>query len=727
MGLMCVVLLGAYWAVSAQEGRPLWGPPPVLPTDETTKKPSTKYPNKAKADPTLIVPAEAFDVPRPVEPTEARKGFVIEEKPGIVLTGGALPPPMFPPVVTTPDPKQMIPPPLPVIDTKPLPMPILEPTKALIVEPATKEVPPKKGAIPLLLQSPTPVIPPPTVIPEPKKDLIAPPIINMPSVIVPEPKKEPIAPPTINMPSVIAPEPVAPQKSRAFVRIDSASNYPSPAGSGRPIPDAPILVPQQSQLPLPPSVAPISPSTSGLSSVQTPSVTVEKRGAGTLRPNETQSYQFVIRNLGPVPAQQVRIEDELPANVKIVSANPMPQVQDGKAVWVLSTVNVSQEQVIQLTLQGAAATELTGRTSVHVAATAQTTTTTLRPRNDAASMVIQVTGPNQVAVGKQAVFEIRVVNQSAQPLSGITLHGLLPDGLTTPQGQAIEGEVDTVIPPGESKTLKMPAQAVKAGHYTVAVKVTTQAGQEASATTGIDIAAESLQLQVAPATRLYLGRDGDLRLEVANHTSKSLRNVAVADRLPEGLDFVAASERGLYQANSRTVYWLIDQMPPGKTQTLVLRVNGTKAGQHQNVVFAKADGVGEMQSTGVVALEGISDLGLRVIERDNLLELGKETVYEIQVQNPGNAPSTNVQLQVQFPAGLVPKNAEGNAKFSLDHQSVTFEPIPSLGPQGQVIFRVTAIAHSVGDHRVRFAVASEQVRLPIQREINTKVYADKNP
>jgi uncharacterized repeat protein (TIGR01451 family) len=462
-----------------------------------------------------------------------------------------------------------------------------------------------------------------------------------------------------------------------------------------------------------------------LAHLQTPSVTLEKRGPSSLRRGQQQPYQIVIRNLGPAPAQQVHIEDELPANVRIHAANPMPQLQGNKAVWVLPVLPVNGELVLSLMLEASADVEINGRTSVYIAATSQTTAPAARPRSETAPMVIQLAGPNQIAVGKPAVFEIRVVNQSAQPLTGIVLHGMLPEGLNTPQGRAIEGEVESTIAPGESKTLKMPASAVKPGHYTVAVKVTTQTGHEASATAVIDIVAETLQLQQAPAARLFVGRDGDLRIDVTNDTHKPLRNVAVADRLPDGLDFVAASERGLYQGNSRTVYWLIDQMPPGQTRTLVVRVNGVKAGQHQNVVFAKADGIAEMQSASVVALEGISDLTLRVVDRDNPLELGKDTVYEILVRNPGNAPASNVQLQAQFPRGLMPKNAEGNTKFSMDRHTVLFEPIPSLGPGGQAIYRVSALAQSIGDQRVRFALASEQVRLPIQREISTIVYSDK--
>ncbi len=730
LGIALVVmgLLGIYWAVCAQDRGPLFAPPSVLPTDGVDKKSAAKYPyqaqslkDKKKSDPTLIVPAEVYEVPRPIrsDVEEPKRGVL-----GVVQMEGdgplPLPPPTFPPTPTgpvLPTPMSEMPQPLPILDTKPIPMPILEPTKVLIIEPVVKEAPPKK-ATPNEAPLPTVVIPPPAVIPEVKA---APP-----------------APTTINMPTVAPP---APARSRAFVRIKPAViETPSPFVD-KLGPD-PLVLAGQNKLSIPPPPIAASAGPADLMNLQTPGVTVEKRDAlrrdpqwsafgdtGMIEAGETRTYQLVIRNRGPVPAQQIRIEDELPPNARIVSAAPTPVIEGNKAQWLLSNLGVNQEQILQITLQATSNQKLKGRTSVQVGASSETITTALRPRNDAASMAIQLTGPNSVSVGKSAVFEVRVVNQSSQPLTGLTLFGALPEGMVmkvkddagTRDEREIKGEIDETIQPGESKILKMPASAVKAGRWTVAVKVTAQGGFEASATTSIEIAGQTLHLHQAPATRMFIGRDGDLRVELTNHTSKPLRNVAVADRLPEGLDFIEASERGLYQANSRTVYWLIDQMPAGKTQTLVVRVNGAKAGQHQNVVFAKADGVAEMQCTGVVALDGVADLTMRVVDRDPIIEQGKETVYEIRVHNPGNAPVSNVQLQGHFPPGMTPRNAQANAKVTVDANGVVFEPIAALEPNGEAIFRVTAMAQAMGDQRVRFAVVSDQVRTPVQREISTRV------
>ncbi|MBI3822338.1 MAG: DUF11 domain-containing protein [Planctomycetes bacterium] len=669
-------LLGALWAVHAQDGKPLFAPPAVLPKDGSQFPHQTQpLRDKKKGDATLIVPPEVYDEPRPVgpEPTEIKGGTL-----GLVQVEATGPLPLLPPMPKEEKgPNILLPLPAmevqPLPDPLPLPMPILEPTKALIVEPAVKEVPVKKAPVPEV------VLPAPLVIPMPK----------------------PLAPaPLTSAPPIV-------QKPRAFVRIESVDR------------SAPPLTLQPGPIVAPPSS--LDPGDGAIASVQTPVVTVRKLGPASYRAGETVSYTLVVRNHGAAPAQQIRIEDEIPANAKPAPLEPVGLFQGNKAVWVLSDLAAGTERILKFTVHAGADGQSPGNTTVHVSSANAVTTTVLRPRNDGAVPTVQLVGPASVSVGKPAVFEIRVANSSAQPMTTTALYGWLPDGLSHPEGAEIKGEVETTIAPGETKTLKMPTTAVKQGRYAVRVKVATSTG-EASATTEIEITGESLHLHQAPTLRLFPGRDGDMRIEVTNHTNKPMRNVQIADRLPDGLDFVDASSRGLYQANSRVVYWLIDELPAGKAQTLVVRVHCSKAGDHANVVFAKADGVAELHSTGVVKAEGVADLTLRVVERDNPLELGKQTVYEITVHSTGHAAATQVQLKVDFPKGIVPTKAEGDARFALDRQGVVFEPVASLGPQGQATFRVSALAQGVGDQRVRFSVVSEQVRVPVLREISVKVY-----
>jgi hypothetical protein len=199
-----------------------------------------------------------------------------------------------------------------------------------------------------------------------------------------------------------------------------------------------------------------------------------------------------------------------------------------------------------------------------------------------------------------------------------------------------------------------------------------------------------------------------------NTTQRLLRNVMVANALPEGVEFLEASDRGLYQAPSRTVYWLIDQLAPGQMQPLGVRVQGGRTGQYPNPATARAEGVAEVQGSGLLAVEGFADLSMRVIDRKNPVELGRENVYEVRLKNAGSLPATNVRLQIQFPPGFTPKRAQGPSRHAIDRQSVVFEPVPTLGEGGEAVFRISAVPSVAGnDHPVRFMATSDQVRTPI--------------
>ena len=699
--VLAVGLSGVYWAVCAQEGRPVWPKPEIVPPG--------------------VQPPQDFPI------GTGQGGAVTEE---IIPVGGLVPPPpMFP----QGDAKKSaaVPPPLPPLipevksglekKSSPVPLPpsIKEPPAKEAIKPETAPelpslvLPPlgnelKKDASPKPLPAPeTPPAVPPLLIPDAPKPapapLPTPTVTPSPAALqFPEPKKDLVPQPGVG----------GVERLKSFVPI-------RPTGQGAPAPivgPGPIAPP--SSIGAVPGIAPAHGAT-----VQTASVSVEKRGPLRLRAGEIQPFQIIVRNLGPVSAQNVRIEDELPASVQITSAELTPAVSNGRAIWTLPALAVHQEQTVRVMLRASGDVDVPTRIGVTVSASAQGTVA-MRPQQIAQGLSIQVKPPAQIVVGRPAVFEVRVANQSARPVSSLTLYGVLPEGLHTPQGREIEGAIDGTFLPGDSRTLKMPASAVKPGRYTVHARIASADGLQATDAVTIDIGADGLLVQQTPVTPLLLGRDGDLRIDVTNPSDRTLRNVVVTDRLPEGVDFVAASDRGLFQANSRTVYWLIEQLLPGQSKTLFVRMHGAKGGEHNNVVTGKADGIAEMQTSSVLRLEGSGELTMRVIARDNHLELGRETVYEVQIQNPGRTTASNLQLQAQFSPGMTPRSAEASVRHAIDRQTVTFEPMAGLNPHQNAVFRVTAIGQAAGDQRVRFLLVSDQVRIPIQREVSTIVYRD---
>ncbi len=474
--------------------------------------------------------------------------------------------------------------------------------------------------------------------------------------VINDPVKQTPVPPA-GQPTVGAPQPSSNAKPPAFVRFGTQKvNGPAPAVTVTPDPLASPTAPVRNM------------STDGgpvVLGVQTPPVTVEKRAMAQPRPGEPQVFQLIVRNHGPTAAAQVGVEDELPADAKVLQAEPAPVIQGNRAVWMLNDLAPGGVRVCNLMLHSATVVDM-HTTRIHVMAANSNSAAATPPsptpqaqttQAPTAALGVQVAAPAGVPAGQPVVFEVTYGNIGKQRVTGMVLHAVLSDGLRHPVGQSIEANVGD-LEPGMNKTVKITATAVQPGRQGMQVHVKCAAGAEASAQTGLDVLATStgLTVQQAPAVRMFVGRMADLRIEVTNNSARPMRNVCIASFLPEGLEFVAASDYGNHQPNNRTVNWRLDPLAPGQTQAVFVRVQPAAQGVLQHGVIARADGVPECRSAAALTVEGIADLAIS-LQGDTALEVGKETTYEIRVGNPGSGPNTHVRVELAFTPGLVPRSA----------------------------------------------------------------------
>lgn len=739
VSLLTAGLLGVYWVATAQEGRAPWPPPPVKleeadsslpplqpltpPIQPKSSKPPVPADSKGAADKkpgpvrkwlSGIIPAGG------PEAAKAKPGQGGVQQVSYQDGGQDLPPPIPPKLTVPPATPPAMP---PAIESEPRPVPVAPP---LALPPDLPPIP--LPAPPLNTGAPPtmPVADPPKV--DPIKSVITEPVQQGP---VPEPNPPKSAGPGAAKPPAFLI--INPRKSDGAPGSLVPSAVPPIAatfgpGAGSPWPDP--LPPQPK-----PSVGSVSKSSqtgdsgTSLLGVQTPHLTVEKRGSAVGQPGEPSSFQIIVRNLGPVPANQVRVEDDLPGDAKVLNADPMPQLQGNRAMWLLNAIPSGGSAVLSYSLQLGASGSLSHSTSVTVLGTGTVTTAASPPSPSppsvaSAALVVKVVAPTGAAVGRPAVFEVTYANQSNQRMTGLVLHALLSPGLRHPIGQSIEADVGD-LEPGGRKTVKVEAGAVLAGPQGMQVRIARSGGPEASAQAVVDVisAVSGVGVQLVPATRLFLGKTNDLKLEITNHTGKPIRHVAVVSYLPENVDYVAASDRGNYQPNGRTVNWLVDTLAAGQTQLLQVRVQGKVAGQLAHQVIARADGVSESKSSAMLTVEGSADLAV-ALQGENALEVGKEAVYEVRIGNPGSGSNTNVRVEMTFAPGILPRNGTGPSPFRIEGQTIVFDSLSVLTPQGQAVFRVYAIGQSPGNRRVSVSVTSDQVRTPATRENSTRVYRD---
>jgi uncharacterized repeat protein (TIGR01451 family) len=464
---------------------------------------------------------------------------------------------------------------------------------------------------------------------------------------------------------------------------------------------------------------------------QTPRLLVEKRGQAALQAGETAYYLITVRNPSDEHVTGLQIEDALPREARAVAAEPAAAVKDGRVRWVPLALGPREQITFGLSVQALAAVQFGNTTSivggqvVSRGAPGEIRAPT-PPTSSTSPLTVQVQGPGSVPVGQNAFFKITITNQGREPLHKLLLRAFLPETLVHPAGQKVEADI-LELQPGETKTETLTVNAKAEGRCNVQVTLIAPNGSEATAQCILDVGGAGLKVLQTAGTPLQVGREGEIHFVVGNQSSQPLRQVSVVYVLPEGVDYFCASNRGGYQENTRLVYWLLDQMQPGQAQTLAIKVQPKQGGQFSGEVIARAEGLGEVKTPVNLVVEGFADLAISVVDQDNPLPLGKDTIYDIRVTNPGSAPARNVRLHVDFPAGLERLAAEGpiqttgRTSHNLGPRSITFEPVLLLPVQGTLIYRFRARADQPGEQRLRVLVGCDGLRAPVVREHATQV------
>jgi uncharacterized repeat protein (TIGR01451 family) len=592
-----------------------------------------------------------------------------------------------------------------------------EPPHDLVVpEPAKKET--KESATAQVVAQPAPqrtAAPPIEPVPTPAPEIVAP---MAPNAVPRDSTPAPIAvvpTPPATTPATVR-EPASPPRPPAFllVRPRRTESAP-PALSPTPLPPAAAVI----ETPRVPD-APLSSSA--------PQVTVEKHGPAVLRQGVTAAYQIIVRNRGLAASGPVTVVDDVPSLARVVTGEPAPATLGEKAIWTLPPLPPGSETVLKLELQATAGGEFVGNTTVFVSAASATTRASIQGNSQATPapsgpLAMQVSGPSTATVGQSIVFEVKLTNQGRQTLTRMLLGAKLGEGLSHPAGNNIEADIGDVAP-GESKTFKMPVTAVRAGKQSVDLKITAAGGAEAQARMSVTVTSGGLSLQLAPISRLDLNHEGEIRIEVTNLQAEGLRNVVVADTLPESMRFITASDRGIYQAGTRTVQWLIDILPGGETRTVSVRVQPTAPGQFNKEVSARAESLPETRAHGVVHVEGYANLVIKMTPRDHPMEIGKETLCEVRVQNLGNLPASGVALQVELPPGLAAGSVQGPTAHRLQGQTMLFDRLATLPARTQAVYHIHLMSQATGDWRIRAQVVSDQAHTPVLRETPISVYRE---
>ena len=137
----------------------------------------------------------------------------------------------------------------------------------------------------------------------------------------------------------------------------------------------------------------------------------------------------------------------------------------------------------------------------------------------------------------------------------MVLQAILSDGLLHPQGLKLEMAMAS-LPPGESKIIPLKVTAAKAGLHVCQVTVAAQGSQDATGKAAVNIVEPMLQVtQTGPAKCLVRGAEPVYEITLANPGTAATDPISLYAVLPEGFEYVQASDSAAYSATNRAIVW----------------------------------------------------------------------------------------------------------------------------------------------------------------------------
>lgn len=180
--------------------------------------------------------------------------------------------------------------------------------------------------------------------------------------------------------------------------------------------------------------------------VSQPQLSIRKAGPRAALAGSTVDFQIVVRNTGTTAAQNVVVQDQLPAQLQPVSAAG-GAVQGQNALWNLGTLGPGEERQITLSTRAVATTGNACNRAIVSAVgvpNQESNEVCLEIRGVAAMLSELIDRADPVPVGAETTYTVQITNQGSMPLTNVVVECKIP------------GEMEYVDAEGHPSTL--PAQ-----------------------------------------------------------------------------------------------------------------------------------------------------------------------------------------------------------------------------------------------------------------------------
>ncbi len=449
-----------------------------------------------------------------------------------------------------------------------------------------------------------------------------------------------------------------------------------------------------------------------------PSVRVEWTGPANVRVGQPNDYTIHVRNTSNSSISDVKLR--LTVNTKsVVTANPKPQSTDDALSWELGSIGAREDRSIQIRLVQTDKGDKGVSANVTFSTRASLTIRASEPK-----LMVKAGSPTRCHIGDGTNFELTVTNPGDGIAEHVKLTAEMPEGMEHVKGRLVNFDIGN-LSPGEKRTVQVLCVARAGGDQTCKASAEADGGLKSSDKATINVITPQITVESKGPALRYLDRKATYKITVSNPGDAAAANVLVHDVVPAGFKYVNSDNGGRYDQATRTVSWFVGEIGAGQNREMNIELQATNTGEFVHEVTAQAARGLKSNHRMPVKIEGISAILLSVVDLEDPVEVGGETIYEVRITNTGTKTETDIKLTCEIPDKMQFKSATGPTGYSPNSNEITFTPLAQLGPRSDAVYRITVKATAAGIANFKSRITSAILVEPVHKEEATRIYADQ--
>ncbi len=453
--------------------------------------------------------------------------------------------------------------------------------------------------------------------------------------------------------------------------------------------------------------------------IQEPRLTIEKIAPQSAVLGQPVVYSVIIKNVGGSPATQVTVEDRIPKGTRLVGTAPQAEMIEKRLVWrKIGTLQPGEERKISIKVIPEEEGPIGSVAKVSFIAEVTAEIVVHAPK-----LKITVNTPGEAKVGEAIPLVFTISNPGNGDAENVIVRSIIPDGLQHPAGNDLEYTIGTLAAK-ETREVRLEVTAMKPGRVTPETIVTADGNLTTKAQIAFEIVGEQLLLKRSGQDRVYLGRNIVFNNTVTNEGQRPVNNVRLTETVPEGFDFVSATQGGKYNAADRSVAWNLGLLPPAGSTTASITLVAKAKGNFDATVIATGPAGSTATVKPTVAIEGYPALAVERLGEERLVGIGETLTTKVEVQNRGTAAAKHVGMAIAIPKELRLVSASGPSKYRVTGQRVVFDPLDEMEPRGAAAYELVLEAQAAGDSRLEMEITADHHRLPVRHDEAVHVLAD---